>query len=106
MITEGQLPIAANLTINIDDYELVVRGSGSSVVVEIPSVSLMFQLMRELGSIRVLRDRIAGLATLLKKLGLTLVVRTRRRKLFTIGCDGNSWILKWFGVANAEFHLS
>ena len=98
--------VDANVTIDIGNDRVTVRGDGSSVVVEVPSVSLAFQMMRDIGSIKPVRDRVAGFSAVLTRLGLTVIVRTPRRKLLTIGSNGNSWILRLFGVPNAKLHLS
>ncbi|MDG1895164.1 MAG: hypothetical protein P8J37_09660 [Fuerstiella sp.] len=100
------LSVHANVTIDIGDDRVFVRGDGSSVVVEVPRVSLAFQVMRGLGSIKPVRDRVEGFSAVLTRLGLTVIVRTPRRKLLTIGNNGNSWILRLFGVPNAKLHLS
>ena len=93
------------MTIDIGDNQIFVRGDGGCVVIEVPSVSLAFQMMRDLGSVKPLRDRVTRFSNLLTRLGLTVVVKTPRRKLLTIGRDGNSWILRLLGVANASLHL-
>jgi hypothetical protein len=100
------ISVNAQVAIDIGDDRVSVRGDGSSVIVEVPSVSLAFQMMRDLGSIRQIRARVADCSALLARAGLTVVVRTPSRKLLTIGRDGNSRILSLFGVANLKLHLS
>lgn len=106
MTVERLVSIDANMTIDVGADQVTVCGDGSNVVVEVPTVSLAFQMMRDLGSVKLIRERIAGLSELLTRLGLTLIVQTPKRKLLTIGQDGNSWILRLFGVPNAKLHLS
>lgn len=106
MTVERQLFVDADLTIDIEGEQLTVRGDGSSLIVEVPSASLAFKLMRNIGSTMSLRSRASRLASTLTRLGLTMVIRTPRRKLLTIGRYGNSRILRLFGVRNANLHLS
>jgi hypothetical protein len=103
---ERLLSVNADVTIDIGDDRVSVRGDGSSVVVEVPSISLAFQMLRSVGSIKPVRERVADLSQLLTSVGLTIVVRTPGRRLMTIGRDGNSWLFKLFGVPHARLHLS
>lgn len=105
MTIERLLSVNANVTIDIGDYQVSIRGDGSSVVVEVPSVSLAFQMMRELGAIKPIRERVTHLSELLSDVGLTVVIRTPSRRLLTMGRAGNSWLLRLFGVRNAKLHL-
>lgn len=106
MINQRLLSIDGDVTIDIGGDRVILRGDGSCVVVEVPNVSLAFKVMREVGSIRSARDRVAGFCELLTRLGITVIVKNPRRKLLTLGCDGNSRLLKLFGVPNAKLHLS
>jgi len=103
---ERLLSVNANMTIDIGGDCVSVHGDGSSLVVEVPSVSLAFQMMRDVGTIKPIRERAAEFFVLLSDVGLTVIVRTPSRKLITIGQDGSSWWLKLFGVTNARLHLS
>ena len=106
MTIERLLSVKADVTIDIGDDCVYVRGDGSSVVVEVPSISLAFEILRDVGSIKPVREGVAELSQLLTRVGLTVIVRTPGRKLMTIGRDGNSWLLNLFGVPNAKLHLS
>ncbi len=106
MTVQRLLSVDADMTIDIGGDRVSVRGDGSSVVVEVPTVSLAFQLMRDVGTIKPIRERVTGGVALLSDVGLTVVVRTPSRRLITIGRDGSSWWLKLFGVTNASLHLS
>ena len=58
MNNQRLLSVDANVTIDIGNDRVTVRGDGGSVVVEVPSVSLAFQMMRDIGSIKPVRDRV------------------------------------------------
>jgi len=100
------LSVNAEVAIDIGDDRVSVRGDTSSVIVEVPSVSLAFQMMRDLGSLRQIRARVADCSALMARAGLTVVVRTPSKKLLTIGRDRNSRMLSLFGLANVKLHLS
>ena len=106
MTIERLLSVDADMTIDIGDDRVLVRGDGSSVVIEVPSLSVAFALFRDLKSLPSGRQRLANASQFLSRVGLTVVVRTPHRKLMTIGRDGNSRLLKLFGVPNARLHLS
>ena len=106
MTIERLFSVDADRTIDVGDDRVYVRGDGSSVVVEVPSISLVFQMLRSVGSIKPVRERVTDLSQLLTNVGLTIIVRTPGRRLMTIGRDGNSWLLKLFGVPHARLHLS
>lgn len=106
MTIERSLSVHANVTIDIGDDRVSICGDGSSVVVEVPSVSLAFQMMRELGSVTPVRERVTHFSELLSGVGLTVVIRTPNRRLLTMGREGNSWLLRLVGVRNAKLHLT
>lgn len=93
------------MTIDIGEDRVLVRGDGGSVVIEVPSISRAFQMLRSVGSSKPVREQVTVLSQLLTKVGLTIVVRTPRRRLMTIGRDGNSRLLKLVGVSNVRLHL-
>jgi hypothetical protein len=103
---ERLLSVNADFTIDIEDQRVYVRGDGNSIVVEVPSVSLAFQMTRNLGAIKPFRKRVMEISQGLSRLGLTITVQTPKRKLITIGLEGNSWLLRLFGITNAKLHLS
>ena len=105
-MTERLLTVAADLTIDVADRKVRVRGRGRSIVVEIPSLALLFVMTRDLGNPISVSRRISRIAQTLSALGLTVIVRTPGRRLFTIGREGNSWLLRLFGILNARMHLS
>lgn len=105
-MTERLLSVTADFTIDVKDKKVHVRGDGSNIVVEVPSISLGFQMMRDLGAINPVRERVSEISHWLTRLGLTVTVRTPNRKLLTMGSEGNSWLLKLFGISNAKRHLS
>ncbi len=106
MTIERLLSVNANVTIDIGDDRVSICGDGSSVVVEVPPVSMAFQMMRELGSIKPIRVRATHFSELLSGVGLTVVIRTPSRRLLTMGREGNSWLLRLFGIRNAKLHLT
>lgn len=78
MTIERLLSVNASVTIGIGDGQLSICGYGSSVVVEVPSVSMTFQVMRELVAIRPIGERVTHFSELLSGVGLTVVIRTPR----------------------------
>lgn len=105
-MTKRLFSVDADFTIDVKDQRVYVRGDGSNIIVEVPSISLGFQMMRDLGAIKPVRERVSEISQWLTRLGLTVTVRTPRRKLMTIGSEGNSWLLRLFGIPNAKLHLS
>ena len=103
---ERLLSVTAEFTIDIEEQRVFVRGDGSNIVVEVPSISLGFQMLRVLGAVKPVRERISGISQWLTRLGLTVIVRTPGRRLVTMGSDGNSWLLRLIGIADARLHLS
>ena len=101
---DRRLSINADLEIHIGGHQMFVRGVGSHIVLELPSVAMAVRLVRDLGSLRSARTRLAAISSSLTMVGLTLIVRTPRRRLVTIGQDGNSWLLRLFGLPNAQLH--
>ena len=106
MTIERLLSVNANVTIDIGDDRVWICGDGSSVVVEFPSVSLAFQMMRELGAIKPVRKSVTEFSQMLTEAGLTVLIRTPTRRLITMGREGSSWALRLFGVRNAKLHLT
>jgi hypothetical protein len=106
LVTERLLSVNADFTIDVKDERVHVRGDGSNIVVEVPSILLGFQMMRDLGAIKPVRERVSKISQWLTQLGLTVTVRTPGRKLLTMGSEGNSWLLRLFGFSNAKLHLS
>ena len=104
-MAERLLCVAADLMIDVADQQVRVRGDGAIIVVEVPTVALAFRMMRDLGKMGSIRANIGRIAPALSELGLTLVVRTPSRRLFTLGRDGDSWLLRLFGVRNARMHV-
>ena len=98
------LSVNADLEIDIGGHRMFVRGVGSHIVLELPSVAMAVRLVRDLGSLRSARTRLAAISSSLTMVGLTVIVRTPRRRLMTIGQDGNSWLLRLFGFPNAQLH--
>ena len=105
-MTDRLLSVDADFSIDIEDQRVFVRGEGSSIVVEVPSISLGFRMMRDLGAIKPVRERVSEISQWLTRLGLTVTVRTPGRNLMTIGSEGSSWLLRLFGISNAKLHLS
>lgn len=106
MTVERPLSVNADVTIDIGDERVSIRGAGSSVVVEVPSISLAFQMLRELAGIKPVRERVTGFSELLSGVGLTVVIRTPARRLVTLGGEGNSRLLRLLGVRHAKLHLT
>lgn len=106
MTIERLLSVNANVTIDIGDDQVSIRGDGSSVVVEVPSVSLAFKVLRDLGARKPVREHATHLSELLAGVGLTVVIQTPGRRLLTMGREGNSWLLRLFGFRNAKLHLT
>lgn len=105
-MTVRQLSVSADLMIDIGDHQVRVRGSGGRIDVEVASVAVVFRLMRDLGKVGLLKNRIARISETLSTLGLTVVVRTPRRRLISMGQDGDSRFLGLFGLPNARIHLT
>ena len=102
---ERLLSVSADLTIDVADQQVRVRDDRSDIIVEVPTVALAFGMMRDLGKLRSVRENAARIVQTLSDAGLTVVVRTPGRRLFTMGRGGNSWLLRLFGVPNARMHL-
>lgn len=106
MNSERLLSVEADITIDIGEDRVFIRGSGRSIVVQVPSVSLAFRMIRELRSSKPTRERIGKVSERLSQVGLTVVFRTPSRRLVTLGQDGNSWLLRLLGVRNANLHIT
>lgn len=106
MTIERLLSVDADVTIDIGDNRVSVRGDGRSVVVEVRTISFAFRMLRSVGAFKPVREWVKDLSQLLTNVGLTIVVRTPGRRLLTIGRDGNSWLFRLFGVPHARQHLS
>lgn len=100
------LSIDADLMIDIGAHQMFMRGVGSQIVLELPSVAMAVKMVRDLGSLRSTRTRLQVISSALKMVGLTVIIRTPRRRLMTIGKDGHSWLFRLFGLPNARFHAS
>lgn len=100
------LSIDVDLVIDFGGHQMFVRGVGSQIVVQLPSVSAAVKMVRDLGSLRSARNRLVALSSALALVGLTVILRTPGRRLMTIGQGGNSWLLRMFGLPNARFHAS
>ncbi len=105
-MTERLLSVEADFAIDVREKRCCVRGDGSNIIVEVPSISVGVQMMRDLGAIKPVRERASQIAESLSRLGLTVTVRTPGRNLITIGWQANSWLLRLFGIANAKLHLN
>ena len=106
MTVDRLLSVDADLVIEIGGQQLFLKGSGSDIVLELPSLALAVKIVRDLGSLRFACSRLLATSSALKAVGLTVIVRTPRRRLMTIGQRGDSWLLRLFGFANVRFHLS
>lgn len=104
-MTHRLLSVAADLMIELDNEQIRVRGDGCRIVVEVPSVRLVFRSIsrwRKTGSIR---GWFALFSRILTRADLTMTVRTPGRRLVTIGRDDSSWLLRLLGVPNTRIHL-
>ncbi len=99
------LSILADLVIDIDGQQVALRGDGDRIFVEFPSVNMAFRMVREMGSFKTARFRLAAISSSLTTVGLTVIVRTPGRRLMSIGQEGNSWLLRLFGFPNAQIHI-
>ena len=99
-----RLSVLADLVIGIDGQHVTLRGNGSDILVELPSVGMAFKMLRDLG-LREARVRLAEISSALTSVGLTVIVATSKRRLITIGQDGNSRLLALFGLSNIKFHV-
>ena len=100
-----RLSVFADLVIGIDGQHVTLRGNGSDILVELPSVGMAFKMLRDLGSLSAARNRLAAISSALTSVGLTVIVATSKRRLMTIGQDGNSRLLALFGLTNIKFHV-
>lgn len=105
-MTVRQLSVSADLTIDVGDHQVRIRGSGVHIDVEFASVAVAFGMIRDQGKVGLLKNRIARISETLSTLGLTVIVRTPRRRLISMGQDGDSRFLGLFGLPNARIHLS
>lgn len=106
MNTDRFLSVNADVTVTMGDEVISIRGTGESVTVELSSVSAGYKIMRGIGGLKSLRDRLARLSQSLAIVGLCVVIRTPSRKLMTLGKGGGSGLMKLFGLPNMRFHLS
>lgn len=98
------LSIDADLVIEIGGRHLRLLGAGSQVFLELPSVSTAIKIARMAGSLRSARARLIAISQALTIAGLTVTVRTPKRKLFTMGHEGNSKLLRLIGMPNFKIH--
>ena len=106
MTGDRLLCVDADLVIEIGGQQLFLKGSGSAIVLELPSLALAIKIVRDLGSLRAAGARLSATSSAIKAVGLTVIVRKPRRRLMTIGQGGDSWLLRLFGFANVQFHVS
>lgn len=106
MTIQRLLSINADVSIDVGDNIVWVRGNGSQLVMEVPSLALALKLLRTFPATLSVRKRVAQLARLLSGVGLTIVIRTPTRRLMTVGCEGNSWLLKLIGIRHVKLHLN
>ncbi len=104
MTRNRRLSVFADLVIGIDGQHVTLRGNGSDILVELPSVGMAVKMLRDLG-LREARVRLAEISSALTSVGLTVIVATSKRRLLTIGQDGNSRLLALFGLTNIKFHV-
>lgn len=105
MTLNRRLSVFADVVIGIDGQLVTLRGNGSDIVVELPSVGMALKMLRKLRSVGAARDRLSAVSSGLTAVGLTVTVATPRRRLITIGQDGNSRLLALFGFPNISFHV-
>lgn len=98
--------VCCDVTVDIGDQQVSVRGDGSDIVVEVPSLTLVYRVLKQLQSLGRKKERLSEFSGLLQAVGLTLVVRTPGRKLISLGIENDSRLLRYFGVRNARLHLS
>ncbi len=98
--------VDADLVVTIGGQQMLVRGQGSNIVVEVPSVAAAVKMTRNLGSLTAVRGWLVTISSSLTTVGLTVILRTPRRRLLTIGRQGNSWLLRLFGFPNTRLHVS
>lgn len=106
MTTGRLLSVNADVTIDVGGEIMKVRGDGSSLVVEVPSVFLAFQMLRQLPPLNSIRKRMAAFSRMVSAVGLTVVIRTPTRRLMTMGYGADSRLLKLFGIQNVTLHLT
>lgn len=105
-MTKRLLSVTADLTVDVAGHRVCVRGEGSSIFVEVPSVAVAFEMMRDLAKLNLVRIRTASVLETLSHVGLTIIVGTPTRRLATIGSGCSSWLLSLFGVPHTRLHLS
>ena len=102
---DRMLFVEADLVVEIGGEQMFIRGQGSNIVVEIPSVAVAVKMARNLGSLTAVRGWLVTISSALATVGLTVILRTPRRRLLTIGRQGNSWLLRLFGFPNSRLHV-
>ena len=102
---DRMLFVEADLVVEIGGQQMFIRGQGSNIVVEIPSVAVAVKMARNLGSLTAVRGWLVAISSALATVGLTVILRTPRRRLLTIGPQGNSWLLRLFGFPNSRLHV-
>jgi hypothetical protein len=100
-----RLSVFADLVIGIDGQDVTLRGNGNDILVELPSVGMAFKMLRDLTFPGGARVRLSAISSALTSVGLTVTLTTPRRRLMTIGQDGNSRLLALFGFSNIRFHV-
>ncbi|WP_145944430.1 hypothetical protein [Fuerstiella marisgermanici] len=106
MTARRMLGVCCDVKVDIGDQQVTVCGDGSDIVVEVPSLTSVYRVMRQLRRLAWRKKRLSELSGLLQTVGLTLVVRTPSRKLISLGIENDSMLLRLFGVRNARLHLS
>ena len=94
MSVARQLNVDATVTLDIGDQPVLIRGDGSRVVIEIPSLMLAFQMLRQIGTFGSAKRYATRISNLLQAVGLTLIIQTPQRKLLMVGREGSSWWLR------------
>lgn len=105
MTPERFVSVHADLTVDIDDDRLTVRADGQNLVVQLPTAIAAFKVWRRLKAAAPKTATAADLSAHLRRVGLSVTIRTPKRRLLTIGREGDSWLLKLFGIRNTSLHF-
>lgn len=100
------LSVNADVTVTIGNEVIRVLGEGEKITVEFSCFSAGYKMMRNIGRLDKLRNRVADFSELLSSVGVSIVIRTPSRKLVTLGKGGRSALMKLLGLPNARLHLT
>lgn len=105
-LSTPQLGIVADLTLENGHDQIVVRGDGANLIVEVADASSAFRLVRCIWSAGIPRNRVDSVIKLLRQVGISITIRTRTRRLMTIAGEKDSMLLRLLGLRGIGLHRS